>query len=90
MHTTVDWSLHVHVAVEHYTLNVRSWGKQLVLFSLESRCFLRQSLREHQDSRENKTNWFPCEWKFRNVTINNDNDDDEEDEVKVKEEEAGI
>ena len=30
-----------------YTLNVRSQGKQLVLFS------------RHQDSRENKTDWFP-------------------------------
>ena len=30
------------------TLNVRSWGKQLVLFS-----------RESWDSREKKTNWFP-------------------------------
>ena len=32
----------------YYTLNVRSGGKQLVLFSQE----------KHQDSRENKTNWF--------------------------------
>ena len=34
-----------------YTLNVRSQGKQLVLFSRESWCFPRR--------RENKTNWFP-------------------------------
>ena len=33
---------------KHYTLNVRSRGKQLVLFS-----------RESWDSREKKTNWFP-------------------------------
>ena len=42
------------------------------------------------DSRENKTNWFPFEWKFRNVTINNDDDDDDDDdEDEVEEEEAG-
>ena len=28
--------------VQHYTLNVRFWGKQLVLFSREFWCFLRQ------------------------------------------------
>ena len=44
---------------EFYTLNVRSRGKQLVLFSRESWCFLRRSQGKHQDSRENKTNWFP-------------------------------
>ena len=38
---------------------VRSQGKQLVLFSQESWCFLRRSWGKHQDSRENKTNWFP-------------------------------
>ena len=44
---------------EQYTLNVRSRGKQLVLFSQESWCFPRRSRGKHQDSRENKTNWFP-------------------------------
>ena len=34
-------------------------GNQLVLFSLESCCFPRLRLGKHQDSRENKTNWFP-------------------------------
>ena len=43
----------------YYTLNVRSRGKQLVLFSWESWCFRRGSQGKHQDSRENKTNWFP-------------------------------
>ena len=43
----------------YYTLNVRSRGKQLVLFSQESWCFPRRSRGKHQDSRENKTNWFP-------------------------------
>ena len=44
----------------YYTLNVRSRGKQLVLFSQESWCFPRRirSRGKHQDSRENKTNWF--------------------------------
>ena len=42
-----------------YTLNVRSRGKQLVLFSRESWCFPRQSRGKHQDSRESKINWFP-------------------------------
>ena len=42
-----------------HTLNVRSQGKQLVVFSLESWCFLRRNWGKHQDSRENKTNWFP-------------------------------
>ena len=41
------------------TLNVRSLRKQLVLFSQESWCFPRRSRGKHQDSRENKTNWFP-------------------------------
>ena len=40
-------------------LNDRSWVKQLVLFSRESWCFPRLSWGKHQDSRENKTNWFP-------------------------------
>ena len=44
---------------EYDTLNVRSRGKQLVLFSRESWCFLRRSQGKHQDSRESKTNWFP-------------------------------
>ena len=43
----------------YYTLNVRSRGKQLVLCSWESWCFPRGSRGKHQDSRENKTNWFP-------------------------------
>ena len=43
----------------HYTLNVRSRGEQLVLFSQESWCFPRRSRGKHQDSLENKTNWFP-------------------------------
>ena len=34
----------------HFTLNVRS---------RESWCFPRRSQGKHQDSRENKTNWFP-------------------------------
>ena len=34
-------------------------GNQLVLFSLESWCFPRQSQGKHQDSGENKTNCFP-------------------------------
>ena len=42
----------------YYTLNVRSRRKQLVLFSQESWCFPR-GLGKHQDSWENKTNWFP-------------------------------
>ena len=40
----------------HYTLNVWSRGKQLVLFSRKSRCFPRRSRGKHQDLRENKTN----------------------------------
>ena len=36
-----------------------SSGNQLVLFSRESWCFPRRSRGKHQDSRENKTNWFP-------------------------------
>ena len=44
---------------KQYTLNIRSRGKQLVLFSRESWCFPRRSRGKHQDSRENKTNWFP-------------------------------
>ena len=44
---------------KYYTLNVRSRGKQLVLISLESWCFPRLLLGKHQDSRENKTNWYP-------------------------------
>ena len=41
---------------KHYTLNVRSRGKQF--------CFPESPdvrLGKHQDSRENKTNWFPEE-----------------------------
>ena len=37
-------------AREYYTLNVRSRGKQFASLT---------SSRKHQDSRENKTNWFP-------------------------------
>ena len=44
---------------KQYTLNVRSRGKQLGLFSRKSWCFPRRSRGNHQDSRENKTNWFP-------------------------------
>ena len=36
----------------HYTLNVRSRG-------IKSWCFPRLRLGKHQNSRENKTNWFP-------------------------------
>ena len=36
------------ICILQSTLNVKSWGKQLVLFS-----------RESWDSREKKTNWFP-------------------------------
>ena len=39
-------------------LNVTSQRKQLVLFFRESWCFPRRSRGKHQDSRENKTNWF--------------------------------
>ena len=42
-----------------YTLNVRSQWKQLVVFSQESWCFPWRNWGKHQDSRENKTNWFP-------------------------------
>ena len=42
-----------------YTLNVRSRGKQLVSFSRESWCFQRRSRGKQEDSRENKTYWFP-------------------------------
>ena len=45
--------------VKQYTLNVRSPGKQLVLFSKSPDVSPRGSLEKHQDSRENKTNWFP-------------------------------
>ena len=45
--------------VGYYTLNARSRVKLLVLWSRESWCFPRQSQGKHQDSRENKTNWFP-------------------------------
>ena len=44
---------------KQYTLNIRSRGKQLVLFSRESWCFPIRSPGNHQDSRGNKTNWFP-------------------------------
>ena len=43
---------------EYYTLNVRSRGKQLVLFPRESWCFLRRSRGKHHDSKENKTSCF--------------------------------
>ena len=54
-----DWSVNSLQSLWSYTLNVRSRGKQLVLFSQESWCFPRRSRGKHQDSRENKTNWFP-------------------------------
>ena len=44
---------------EYYTLNVWSWGKQLVLFSQETQCLLRQSRGKHPDWREHKTNCLP-------------------------------
>jgi len=57
------WTVnHLHPLCEggdYYTLNVWSLRKQLVLFSQESWCFLRQSQWKHLDVRENKTNWFP-------------------------------
>ena len=40
------------------TLNVRSQGKQLVLFSQESSCFPRPRLEKHQDSRKTKLTSF--------------------------------
>ena len=43
----------------HYTLNVWSRGKQLVLFSRKVWCVLRRSRRKQQDSSENKTNQSP-------------------------------
>ena len=55
----IDISLIILVSV-HYTLNVRSPRKQLVLFP-ESRSFLR--LGKHQDSRETKLTGF-----LRNLT----------------------
>ena len=39
--------------------NVWFLGKQLALFFQESWCFPRQSWGQHQDLKENKTNWFP-------------------------------
>ena len=45
--------------LRNHTLNVRSRGKQFVLFSRESWSFSRLRLGKHQDSKENKTNWFP-------------------------------
>ena len=48
----------VFMIIQH-TLNVRSQWKQLVVFSQESWCFPWQNWGKHQDSRENKTNWFP-------------------------------
>ena len=45
---------------EYYTLNVWSRGKQLVLFSRESRCFPRRSRWKHQDSRKTKLTSFPA------------------------------
>ena len=45
--------------LSYYALNVRSRGKQLVLFSRESWCFQRRNRGKQEDSRENKTNWFP-------------------------------
>ena len=47
------------LGMSNKALNVCSLGKQLVLFSLESRCFPRLRLGKHRDSRENKTNCFP-------------------------------
>ena len=41
-----------NIISKYYALNVRSQGKQLVLFS-------RLHLGKHQELRENKTNWFP-------------------------------
>ena len=43
----------------HYTLNVRSRGKQSVLFSRESLCFTGRSRGKHQDSRKTKLTGFP-------------------------------
>ena len=45
--------------LETLATQARSRGKQLVLFSRESWCFPRRNRGKHQDSRENKTNWFP-------------------------------
>ena len=44
--------------LETLATQARSRGKQLVLFSRESWCFPRRNRGKHQDSRENKTNWF--------------------------------
>ena len=46
-------------AMVNYTVNYFSRGKQFVLVSRESRCFLRGSRGKHQDSRVNKTNCLP-------------------------------
>ena len=54
-----DSNLFCFGLLDNYTLNVRSQGKQLVLFSRECWCFPRWSREKHQDSRENKTNSFP-------------------------------
>ena len=48
--TTANWKNELMIMSEYI---------QLVLFSRESRCFPRRSRGKHQDSRENKTNWFP-------------------------------
>ena len=53
---TVKYSHYLQCTRIHYTLNVLSRGKQLVLFSRESRCFPRRSRGKHRESRENKTN----------------------------------
>ena len=49
----------VDQAIKHYALSVRSWGKQLVLFSRESWCFPRRSRGKHQTQGKTKVNWFP-------------------------------
>ena len=57
--------------VQHYTLNVRSRGKQLVLFSRESWCFPGQSRGERQDSKVRTGSVFPtfCHATFHHSLI---------------------
>ena len=51
------------------TLNVRSLGKQLVLFSQESWCFPRRSGGKHQHLRENKLTGFQRDLTLRVFSI---------------------
>ena len=48
--TTANWKNELMIMTEYI---------QLILFSQESWCFPRRTRGKHQDSRKNKTNWFP-------------------------------